>query len=69
LLEFLNRTDVKVQLYSNVPIRPIRENDDQNSPYPEIDRYIRSLVDPGKIRIAKYSDKTKTLRYEIYGNR
>jgi len=69
LLKFLNRSDVKVQLYSNVPIRSIRENDDQNSPYPEIDRYIRSLVDPGKIRIAKYSDKTKTLRYEIYGNR
>jgi len=69
LLEFLNRSDVKVQLYSNVPIRSSRENDDQSSPYPEIDRYIRSLVDPGKIRIAKYSDKTKTLRYEIYGNR
>lgn len=69
LLEFLNRSDVKARLYSNTPILSIRENDDQTSPYPEIDRYIRSLIDPGKIRIARYSDKTKTLRYEIYGNR
>ncbi|KAG5332757.1 PRIPO protein, partial [Acromyrmex heyeri] len=69
LLEFFNRSDVKAKLYSNVPIRSIHENDDQSSPYPEIDRYIRNLIDPGKIRVAKYFDKTKTLRYEIYGNR
>lgn len=69
LLEFLNRSVVKAQLYSNIPKQSIREDNEQTSPYPEIDRYIRSLVDPGKIRVAKYSDKTKTLRYEIYGNR
>lgn len=71
LLEFSNQDDVKAQFYSklNTPKQSIYKNDDQTSPYPEIDRYIRRLIDPGKIRIAKYSNKTKTLRYEIYGNR
>lgn len=69
LLEFSSENDVKAQFYSNTPKQSFHENDDQTSPYPKIDRYIRSLIDPGKIRIAKYSDKTKTLRYEICGNR
>ncbi|XP_011686015.1 PREDICTED: DNA-directed primase/polymerase protein-like [Wasmannia auropunctata] len=69
LLEFLNRSDVKAKLYSSIPKRSVNENDGESSPYPEIDSHIRSLIDPGKIRIAKYSDKTKTLRYEVYGNR
>ncbi|XP_011156785.2 DNA-directed primase/polymerase protein [Solenopsis invicta] len=69
LLEFVNRSDVKAQLYSKIPMQFTPEDDNQTSPYPEIDRYIRSLIDPGKIRIVRYSDKTKTLKYEIYGNR
>lgn len=68
LLEFSNRSDVKVHLYTKIP-QPIYQNDEQASPYPEIDNYIRNLVDPGKIRVTKYSDQTKTLRYEILGNR
>ncbi|XP_018048541.1 PREDICTED: DNA-directed primase/polymerase protein-like isoform X2 [Atta colombica] len=43
LLEFFNRSDVKTKLYSNVPIRSIRENDDQSSAYPEIDRYCENI--------------------------
>lgn len=70
LLEFFNRSDVKAQLYSKTtPTQYSYKSDNQSSPYPEIDKYISNLVDPGKIRIVKYSDKTKTLRYEIYGNR
>lgn len=70
LLEFLNRSDVKTQLYSKIPTRFLAHDDDnQKSPYPEIDDYVRSIVHPGKIRLVRYSDKTKTLRYEIYGNR
>ncbi|XP_011645420.1 DNA-directed primase/polymerase protein-like isoform X1 [Pogonomyrmex barbatus] len=69
LLEFFNRTDVKTQRYINVPKKSIHENDNQTSPYPEIDRYISHLVDPGKIRIVKYSEKANTLKYEILGNR
>ncbi|XP_050449102.1 DNA-directed primase/polymerase protein-like [Cataglyphis hispanica] len=69
LLEFFNRSDVKVQLYSKIPMQYSHEDNNQISPYPEIDRYVSSLVEPGKIRIVKYSDKTKILRYEIYGNR
>lgn len=69
LLEFHNRSDVKAQLYSKAPTQFAREDDDQASPYPEIDKYVRGIVDPGKIRVIKYSDKTKTLKYEIYGNR
>lgn len=69
LLEFLNRSDVRTQLYSKIPMQHNNKDDNQISPYPEIDEYVSSLVDPGKIRIAKYSDKTKILRYEIYGNR
>lgn len=70
LLEFSNQSDLKAQLYSNTPKPSIGENDDdQTSPYPEIDRYIRSLIDPGKIRTATYSDKIKILKYEICGNR
>ncbi|XP_025271001.1 DNA-directed primase/polymerase protein [Camponotus floridanus] len=69
LLEFFNRSDVKTQLYSKIPIQYNNMDDNQISPYPEIDEYVSNLVDPGKIRIAKYSDKTKILRYEIYGNR
>ncbi|XP_077259628.1 DNA-directed primase/polymerase protein [Temnothorax americanus] len=69
MLEFSNQSDVKAQLYSKVPRQPSHENDNQTSPYPEIDRYISSLIEPGKIRSARYFDKNKTLRYEIYGNR
>lgn len=69
LLEFFNRSDVKAQLYSKTPTQFNRKDDNQISPYPEIDKYISSLIEPGKIRIVKYSDKTKILRYEIYGNR
>lgn len=69
LLEFFNRSDVKTQLYSKTPMQYNNMNDNQISPYPEIDEYVSNLVNPGKIRIAKYSDKTKILRYEIYGNR
>ncbi|KAL0130210.1 hypothetical protein PUN28_002060 [Cardiocondyla obscurior] len=72
LLEFSNQSNINVQLYTNLPTRSIQsicESDDQTSPYPEIDKYIGSLINPGKIRIAKYSDKIKTLRYEVYGNR
>lgn len=68
LLEFSNRSDVKVQLYTKIQ-KSVCRSDEQASPYPEIDDYIRSLVDPGKIRVTKYCDKTKTLRYEILGNR
>lgn len=69
LLEFFNRSDIKAQLYSKIPMQYSHEGNNQISPYPEIDRYVSSLVDPGKIRIVKYFDKTNILRYEIYGNR
>uniref|UniRef100_A0A348G6D5 DNA-directed primase/polymerase protein n=1 Tax=Odontomachus monticola TaxID=613454 RepID=A0A348G6D5_ODOMO len=69
LLEFLNRSNVTAQLYSKVLTKTVREDDNQTSPYPEIDKYIRSIIDPGNIRVTKYFDKTKILRYEIYGNR
>lgn len=69
LLEFLNRSNVTAQLYSKVLTKTVREDDNQTSPYPEIDKYIRSIIDPGNIRVTKYFDKTKILRYEVYGNR
>lgn len=68
LLEFLNRSDVKARLYTKILTQPVQDNE-QTSPYPEIDEYVRSIVDPGKIRISKYYEKTKMLKYEIYGNR
>ncbi|EZA49165.1 hypothetical protein DMN91_004952 [Ooceraea biroi] len=72
LLEFFNQSDVKTRLYTRAtPTQSTHEDEKQKraSPYPELDRYVRGIVDPGKIRVARYSDKTKTLRYEIYGNR
>ncbi|XP_032687922.1 DNA-directed primase/polymerase protein-like [Odontomachus brunneus] len=69
LLEFLNRSNVTAQLYSKVLTQTVREDNNQTSPYPEIDKYIQSIIDPGKIRVTKYFDKTKILSYEIYGNR
>lgn len=69
LLEFLNRSNVTAQLYPKVLTQTVHEDDSQISPYPEIDKYVRSIIDPGKIRVTKYSDKTKILKYEIYGNR
>ncbi|EFN88011.1 DNA-directed primase/polymerase protein [Harpegnathos saltator] len=69
LLEFQNRSNITAQLYSKILAPANHEDDNQVSPYPEIDKYIRSIIDPGKIRVSKYSEKTKILRYEIYGNR
>lgn len=69
LLDFFNRSSVTAQLYSKVSTKAVYEDNKQTSPYPEIDKYVRSIVEPGKIRLSKYSDKTKILRYEIYGNR
>lgn len=69
LLEFFNRSDVKAKLFSKVPTQPIKRDDDKTSLYPDVDKYIRDLVNPGKIRVVRYSDKKKTLKYEIYGNR
>lgn len=70
LLEFLNRSNVAAQIYSKVLTQTVvHEDNKETSPYPEIDKYICSVIEPGKIRLAKYSDKTKIIRYEIYGNR
>jgi len=69
LLEFFNQTDANTHLYTRAPTQSSHENDEQASPHPEIDRYVRSIINPGKIRVAKYSDKMKILKYEIYGNR
>lgn len=70
LLEFLNRSDVRTHLYVKAPTQSARlEQEQASSPYPEIDKYVRSVVKPGKIRTARYFDKTKTLRYEVFGNR
>ncbi|XP_020287542.1 DNA-directed primase/polymerase protein-like [Pseudomyrmex gracilis] len=69
LLEFFNRSDVTAKLFSKIPTQFIKRDDDKTSPYPDIDKYIRDLVNPGKIRVVRYSDKEKTLRYEICGNR
>lgn len=70
LLEFVDPCNVKTQFYTRtLTTQSTRENDEQASPYPEVDRYVRSIVDPGTIRVARYSAKMNTLRYEIYGNR
>ncbi|XP_034940588.1 DNA-directed primase/polymerase protein-like [Chelonus insularis] len=39
------------------------------SPYPAIDKFIANLVNPGTIRVTKHFNETKTIIYEIIGNR
>lgn len=68
LLDFTHECDVKIQCHSKKLKRSI-ENNIQPSPYPEIDNLIRSIVEPGKIRISTYFEESKILSYEIYGNR
>ncbi|CAL7938332.1 unnamed protein product [Xylocopa violacea] len=45
------------------------ENNNNYSKYPVLDKYIRTLIHPGKIRVCKYFEAVKILVYETSGYR
>lgn len=50
-------------------LRSPSKDSKKSSPYPVVDKFIRQLVEPGVIRQSKYYETTKTIVYDIAGNR
>lgn len=70
LLEYSWIETVAANCFKNVPQRcSCPKANTCNSKYPALDKYIRQLISPGKIRLCKYFESTRMLVYETIGHR
>ncbi|XP_043286692.1 DNA-directed primase/polymerase protein-like [Venturia canescens] len=70
ILEIKDIDSIGSQAYSGSSSRVNFSNTQYSaSLYPELDKFILSLVKPGKIRLSKYYEQRRIIVYEILGNR
>ncbi|XP_076678438.1 DNA-directed primase/polymerase protein [Andrena cerasifolii] len=65
LLEYSQVNTVAANCFKNVPQQySYPKANTCNSKYPALDKYIRELISPGKVRLCKYFESTRMLVYE-----
>lgn len=70
MLEMDKDETVHAKTYAKCPNQRVHSYAQcKTSHYPELDRFVSSLIEPGKIRLCKQAEMQKLITYEVIGNR